>query len=118
MQYLLMIYQNEAATRPANDAAAKALFAEYGQFTQSIKDSGNYKGGNALQSVATAKTVRNKNGKPVATDGPFAETREQLGGYYLIEAAHLDDAIAIAGRIPAARNGSIEVRPIWQVTAA
>jgi len=118
MQYLLLIYQSEAETKPPSEAAAKAIHAEYGKLTQDIKESGNYKGGNALQPIATATTVRKRDGKTVATDGPFAETREQLGGYYLIDAAHLDDAIAIAARIPAARNGSIEVRPIWSVPAA
>ena len=118
MQYLLLIYQSEAESKPPSEAAGKAIYAEYGKFTQDIKESGNYKGGNALQPIATATTVRKRDGKTVATDGPFAETREQLGGYYLIDAAHLDDAIAIAARIPAARNGSIEVRPIWAVPAA
>lgn len=118
MQYLLLIYQAEAATQNRSEAEARAMFTEYGQFTQAIKDSGQYKGGNALQPVTTATTVQVRDGKTLATDGPFAETREQLGGYYLIDAAHLDDAIAVAARIPAARNGSIEIRPVWAVSAA
>jgi len=118
MQYLLLIYQAEAAMQNRSEAEAKAMFTEYGQLTQSIKDSGQYKGGNALQPVATATKVQVRDGKTLTTDGPFAETREQLGGYYLIDAAHLDDAIAIAARIPAARNGSIEIRPIWSVPGA
>jgi hypothetical protein len=118
MQYLLLIYQAEAAMKNRSEAEAKAMFTEYGQLTQFIKDSGQYKGGNALQPVATATKVQVRDGKTLTTDGPFAETHEQLGGYYLIEAAHLDDAIAIAARIPAARNGSIEIRPIWSVPGA
>jgi len=117
MQYLLLIYQSEAATKTRSEAEAKAMFAEYGQLTQSIKESGHYKGGNPLQPIATATTVQVRDGKTLTTDGPFAETREQLGGYYLIDAAHLDDAIAIAARIPAARHGSIEIRPVWSVPA-
>jgi hypothetical protein len=113
MQYLLLIYQNETEVHGTSEAESKALFAEYGKFTKDITDSKNYKGGNALQPVATATSVRLRDGKTVSTDGPFAETREQLGGYYLIDAAHLDEAIGIAARIPAARTGSIEVRPIW-----
>jgi hypothetical protein len=118
MQYLLLIYQSEAATQNRSEADAKAMFMEYGKLTQSIKDSGHYKGGNALQPVATATKVQVRDGKTLTTDGPFAETREQLGGYYLVDAAHLDDAIAIAARIPAARDGSIEIRPIWSVPGA
>jgi hypothetical protein len=108
VQYLLLIYNNESAS-----AHTPELMAEYGAFTKSIIDSGHYKGGNPLQPVATATSVRVRDGKNLVTDGPFAETREQLGGYYLIEAANLDDALAIGARIPAARTGTIEVRPIW-----
>ena len=112
MQYLLLIYEREANWEKLSDAERGALFAEYGGFTDSIRKSGNYVGGNPLQPVSTATTVRARNGKPMTTDGPFAETREQLGGYYLIEAKDLDEATAIAARIPAARTGSVEVRPI------
>ena len=108
MQYLLLIYQNEAET----DFGNQAMHAEYGAFTQGIVQSGHFKAGDALQPVAAATTVRVKNGRTITTDGPFAETREQLGGYYLIEAKDLDEATAIAARIPAARAGSVEVRPI------
>ena len=111
MQYLLLIYNTHA-----NVAASRgdtSLMQEYGDFTRSIIASEHYKGGNALQPVATATSVRVRDGKTLLTDGPFAETVEQLGGYYLIEAANLDDATAIAARIPGARNGTIEVRPIW-----
>ena len=113
MQYLLLIYQNEAAYEARPQAEVAATMAEYGTFTQGIIKSGNFKGGERLRPVATATTVRVRDGKVMTTDGPFAETREQLGGFYLIEAKNLDEATAIAARIPSARNGSIEVRPIW-----
>ena len=89
------------------------MLGEYQTFTQSIIQSGNFQAGDRLQPASTATTVRIRDGKRLTTDGPFAETREQLGGYYLIEAKDLDAATAIAARIPGARFGSIEVRPIW-----
>ncbi len=113
MQYLLMIYQNEAEYGKIDAATSQKIIEEYGAFTQSIIQSGNFKAGDALQPTSTATTVRVRDGKTLTTDGPFAETREQLGGYYLIEAKDLDAALAIAARIPGARYGSIEVRPIW-----
>jgi len=88
------------------------MSAEYGTYTQSIVQSGHFKAGDGLQPTSTATTVRVRDGKTLATDGPFAETREQLGGYYLVEARDLDAAIAMAARIPGARDGSIEVRPV------
>jgi len=91
------------------------MMQEYGDFTRSIIASGNYKGGNPLQPVNTATSVRVRDGKTLLTDGPFAETAEHLGGYYLIEAANLDEATGIAARIPGARNGTVEVRPIMSV---
>ena len=112
MQYLLLIYQNEAQADAASDAAKKAMHEDYRAFTQSIIQSGNFKAGDALKRTTTATTVRVRDGKALTTDGPFAETREQLGGYYLIEAKNLDEAIAIAARVPSAKVGSIEVRPI------
>jgi len=113
MQYLLLIYQNEAEYAKNDAATGKKMLEEYGAFTQSIIQNGNFKGGDRLQPTTTATTVRVRDGKTLTTDGPFAETREQLAGYYLIEAKDLDTAIAIAARIPGARIGSIEVRPIW-----
>lgn len=113
MQYLLMIYQNEAEYAKNDAATSQKMVAEYQAFTQSIIQSGNFKTGDRLQPTTTATTVRVRDGKTLTTDGPFAETREQLGGYYLVEAKDLDAAIAIAARIPSARIGSIEVRPIW-----
>jgi hypothetical protein len=113
MQYLLMIYSNQAEVSKMDAATGQKMMEEYGAFTQSIVQSGNFKAGDRLQPTATATTVRVRDGKTLTTDGPFAETREQLGGYYLVEAKDLDAAIAIAARIPGARIGSIEVRPIW-----
>jgi hypothetical protein len=113
MQYLLMIYSNEVEYAKIDPATSQKILAEYGAFTQSIIQSGNFKAGDRLQPTTTATTVRVKDGKVMTTDGPFAETREQLGGYYLVEAKDLDAALGIAARIPGARYGSIEVRPIW-----
>lgn len=114
MQYLLLIYNDERQWMSMPAAEGAKMLQEFGAFTQSIVSSGNYKGGNRLYDVAKATTVRVRDGKTVTTDGPFAETKEQLGGYYLIEAKNLDEATAIAARIPAARVGSIEVRPVWE----
>src|ERR1700744_1112193 len=113
MQYLLMIYQSEAEYGKMDAATNQKMVEEYGVFTQSIIQSGNFKGADRLQPTSTATTVRVRDGKTLTTDGPFAETREQLGGYYMVEAKDLDTAIGIAARIPSARDGSIEVRPIW-----
>jgi len=113
MQNLLLIYRNEAEASNMDPATAKKMTDEYATFTQSIIQNGNFKAGDRLQPVTTATTVRVRDGKTLTTDGPFAETREQLAGYYLIEAKDLDAALAIAARIPGARVGSIEVRPIW-----
>ena len=112
MQYLLMIYRNEADLGKMDAAARKAMSAEYGVFTQSIIQSGHFKAGDGLQPTSTATTVRVRDGKTLTTDGPFAETREQLGGYYLIEAKDLDTALSVAARIPGAKTGSVEVRPV------
>ena len=112
MQYLLLIYQNEAEFGKMDAAARKAMTAEYGGYTQSIVQSGHFKAGDGLQPTTTATTVRVRDGKMLTTDGPFAETREQLAGYYLVEAKDLDTALAIAARIPGARTGSVEVRPV------
>jgi hypothetical protein len=109
MQYLLLIYENEANRQSVD---RPKMMEEYGKFTRSIIEAGNFKAGDALQPTSTATTVRVKDGKPVVTHGPFAETREALLGYYLIDAKNLDEALGIAGRVPSARIGSIEVRPI------
>jgi hypothetical protein len=107
MQYLLLIYDDEKRWSQGYDPAELAQYRAFGQ-----EFAGAIKGGHALQPTRTAATVRVRNGKSLSTDGPFAETKEQLGGYYLVEAASRDEAVAIAGKIPGARYGSIEVRPI------
>ncbi len=112
MQYLLLIYESEKLAEKRSEAEQGQVYQAYMDYAQGIRKSGNYKGGNALQSVTSATTVRVKDGKTLATDGPFAETREQLGGFFLVEAKDLDEAIRLAAGIPAARTGSIEVRPI------
>jgi hypothetical protein len=112
MQYLLLIYGNEAQWGKMTEAEHNKISQEYMDFTKSIGGSGHLKGGNELDRTSTATTVRLRDGKRLVTDGPFAETKEQLGGYYLIEAKDLDDAIAVAARIPSVRWGSIEIRPI------
>ncbi|MFQ3456870.1 YciI family protein [Bradyrhizobium sp. UFLA01-814] len=112
MQYLLLIYRSDAEYGGMNADDRKALSAEYAVYTQSIIQSGHFKGGDGLQPVSTATTVRVRDGKTLTTDGPFAETREQLGGYYLVDAKDLDTALGLAARIPGAKTGSIEVRPV------
>jgi hypothetical protein len=115
MQYLCLIYTNESADARMTQEEGKAIMGEYFAFTEGIKKSGHYVGGNPLQPTKTASTVRVRQGKVSTTDGPFAETKEQLGGYYLIEAKDLNDAIQVASKIPAARSGSVEVRPIMKM---
>jgi hypothetical protein len=113
MQYLLLIYSDEKAFGAMSKDETGNMLADYNEFTQGIRTSGQLVGSNRLQPVASATTVRIRNGKTQVTDGPFAETREQLGGYYLVEAKDLDEATKIAARVPGARVGSIEVRPLW-----
>ena len=115
MQYLLMIYQNEAEYAKIDPATRGNILGEYQAFTQSIIQSGNFKAGDRLQPITTATTVRVRDGKMLTTDGPFAETREQLGGFYMVNARDLDEAIGIAGRIPAARLGTVEIRPVMEI---
>jgi hypothetical protein len=112
MQYLLLIYGTESDWNKLPSSERDKTLREYELFTQSIAQSGQLRGGNELDVTSKAKTVRVRNGKHQVFDGPFAETKEQLGGYYLIEAKDQDEALAIAARIPSARMGSIEVRPI------
>src|SRR5450755_3325988 len=105
MQYMLLIYNDEAKLGTMSEAERGKMFGEYGAFTEAIKKSGHMVHGAPLQQTSTATTVRVKDGKNVTTHGPFAETREQLGGYYLIEAKDLDEATMIAAKIPASRTG-------------
>jgi hypothetical protein len=112
MQYLLLIYGNESQFDKMSPAEQKKIDQEYMEFSKSIAGSGHMRGGNELDRISKAKTVRVRQGKRSVLDGPFAETKEQLGGYYLVEAKDFDEALALAARIPSARWGSIEVRPI------
>jgi hypothetical protein len=112
MQYLLTIYFDESAMGAATPEQALAMTEAYEAFTAEVTEAGAYVGGNGLQSTSTATTVRVRDGEPLLTDGPFAETREQLAGYYLLECADLDEAVRWAAKIPSATHGSIEVRPI------
>jgi hypothetical protein len=112
MKYLCLIYDEENKLYSLPNNEMQRLMEDYVTFTRSIKGSGHYLGGNDLEPVKAATTVRVRNGKVSTTDGPFAETKEQLGGYYLIEARDLNEAIQVASRIPSARLGSIEVRPV------
>jgi hypothetical protein len=112
MQYLLLIYDNEAEMLANRTGSGEVMMKEYRDFTDSILKSGNMKAGDALQPTSTATCVRIRNGKTLTTDGPFAETKEQLGGYYLIEAKDLDEATKIAAGVPSAKSGTIEVRPV------
>jgi hypothetical protein len=117
MQYLLLIYTAEPTEQaPQDEMLAEA--SEYNAFSQWTIDRGLFKGGEALHPTSAATTVRVRDGRTITTDGPFAETKEALGGYYLIEARDLDEAIDAAARIPGARRGSIEVRPILQLPSA
>lgn len=115
MQYLCLIYQDEAAVQNRSKAELEAVYAEFIDFTQDIKKAGRLLGVNRLQPARTAATVRVRDGNVMATDGPFAETKEQLGGYFLIEARDLNEAIQTAARIPSASFGSVEVRPVWEM---
>jgi hypothetical protein len=112
VQYALLIYTNEKADMARPEAEQQAEFAEYMKFTNRIVERGILRAGEALQPTTTATTVRVKDGKRLTTDGPFAETREQLGGFYIIDVPNLDEAIAVAETLPSARYGSIEVRPV------
>jgi hypothetical protein len=112
MKYLLLIYENETSWAKVPEAERGKIYQEYRDYTTAIRKSGNHIAGEELQPTSSATTVRVKDGKTVTTDGPFAETREQLAGFYMVEAKNLDEAIALAARIPSARSGSIEVRPV------
>ncbi len=112
MQYLLMIYAAESATPKAGTAEHDTMMQGYTELAQDLQAKGLMKGGNALDSIATATTVRVRNGKAQTLDGPFAETKEQLGGFFLMECKDLDEAIQCAERIPSAQFGSIEIRPV------
>jgi hypothetical protein len=111
MQYMLLIYGDEKAWSNMSEAEVQKVYQAYMDYSKELAASGALLGGSELAPVATATTVRVRNGKVLTTDGPFAETKEQLGGYYLIDVPHLDEAIKWAAKIPSALNGSIEIRP-------
>ena len=115
MQYLLLIYTNENQFEALGEGEKKNITGEYMELASSMRANGQYVGGNRLDLTSKATTVRVRDGKKLVTDGPFAETKEQLGGYFLVEANDLDEAIGLARKIPAARWGSVEVRPIVPV---
>lgn len=113
MQYLILIYSDESHYGTMSEEDMGQLMAQYGAFHEEIAASGKMLGANRLRPTQTATTVRVRDGKVATTDGPFAETKEQLGGYYLVEAADLNEALGWAEKIPSATYGSIEVRPVW-----
>ena len=112
MKYVLTIYGDESQRESRSEEEGRQMMAAYDAFTTEVRDAGALLGGEGLQPSSTATTVRVRDGERTITDGPFAETKEQLGGFYLVEAKDVDEAIALAERIPAARNGTIEVRPL------
>ncbi len=115
MKYLLMIYANEAGWSKLTKAEQEQGVAAYTAYTEALKKAGVLAGNNRLQSASAATTVRLANGKPQVLDGPYADTKEQLGGYYLIDAPNLDAAISWASRCPGAGHGIVEVRPVWEM---
>jgi hypothetical protein len=112
MKYMLLIYTDEQAW---TETEREHCYKESTELTHNLHSTGHYLGANPLQPVTTATSVRVREGKRIVTDGPFAETREQLGGYFLVEAKNLDEAIGIAGRIPGARKGTVEIRPVMEI---
>ena len=115
VHYLCLIYEDEKEWQKMPKAETEKVIGEFQAYTQSVKKSGHYVGGNALQPTHTATTVRVRQGRVSTTDGPFTETKEQLGGYYLLQARDLNEAIQLASRIPGARLGAVEVRPVAEV---
>ena len=115
MKYILLIHNDEKVIGNLSESERQAIVMEFRQFTQDVKTSGHFVASARLHPTTSATSVRVRDGKRLVTDGPFAETREQLGGYYVIETSNLDEAIAVAARVPAARTGTIEVRPVMDV---
>jgi hypothetical protein len=120
MQYMILIYGEEKnfAQLASSPEAQKKIYAAYTQYSKDMRDAGIIRAGSELKPTSTATTVRVKNGKTVTTDGPFAETKEQLGGYYIIDVPNLDEAVKWAARCPSAQHGSIEVRPVGAMPAS
>ena len=115
MRYLMMICADESAIGAMSSEEGSAILAEYGQFAEEMGKRGILQGGERLRPTADATTVSVRDGEVLTSDGPFAETKEQMGGYFLVDCKDLDEAIDVAAKIPAARHGSIEVRPIWEM---
>jgi hypothetical protein len=118
MKYILLIYHDEQAWNELTEAERQEIYGEYRQLIQRLQSSGQYLAGNQLQPATTASNVRVRGGKQIVTDGPFAETREQVGGFFMIEVKDLDEATKIAAQIPSARMGAIEIRPVVETAAA
>jgi hypothetical protein len=116
MRYVLLIYDDPDVWAAMPQEESNAYYAEYGAYSEELAKAGAFVAGDALQSTTAATTVRVRDGQTLATDGPFAETKEQLGGYYVIDAANLDEALAWAAKIPSSRVGSIEVRPVLDMS--
>ena len=116
MKYMLLIYHDDTDWANSSEAERQEIYREYRQLIEDLRSRGNYLAGNELQPASTASSVRVRDGKPLVTDGPFAETREQVGGFFMIEAKDVQEATSIAARIPSARVGGIEVRPVAEAT--
>jgi hypothetical protein len=117
MKYMLLIYHNEQSWSAITESERQQIFSDYRKLRERLQASGQFVTGSQLQPITTATTVRVRDGKELVTDGPFAETHEQLGGYFLIEAENLDEATSIAAQIPSAKTGTIEVRPLVEIAA-
>ena len=117
MKYMLLIYQDEQSWNSINEAERQQIYSEYGALVEQLHASGQFVSGSELQPITTATSLRVRDGKELITDGPFAETHEQLGGYFLVEAENLDEATKIAARIPSAKTGTIEIRPLAESAA-
>jgi hypothetical protein len=113
MEYVLLICGDETAGEAMSPAESAATLAEYGKFSEEMAARGVLRGGNRLRPTTDATTVRVRDGETLTSDGPFAETKEQIGGYFVVDCKNLDEAIEVASKIPGARDGSIEVRPVW-----
>ena len=117
MKYMLLIYQDEQSWNTLSETERQQIYGEYGALVEQLQASGQYVSGSELQPITTATSLRVRDGKELITDGPFAETHEQLGGYFLVEAENLDEATQIAARIPSAKTGTIEIRPLAEAAA-
>jgi len=115
MRYMFLIYENEALAADRSEEEQQAVFGRYFAFTEKVRADGVYEAGDPLEETSTSTTVRIRDGGILNTDGPFAETKEQLGGYYILDCKDLDQALAYAAEIPTAEHGSIEVRPLMQL---